>query len=44
MVRARVKHVETEDDSEDAEAVGATGVADATDKEGRQRTLKIIRT
>ena len=37
MARARAKRVETEDDSEDAEAMGATAGADATDKGGRQR-------
>ena len=43
MTRARAKHVEAEDDSEDAEAAGATAEEDATDKGGRQRKLTTIR-
>jgi len=43
MARARAKHVEAEDDSEDAEAADATAGEDATDKEGRQRIIRTIR-
>jgi len=39
MVRARAKHVETEDDSEDAEAAGATAEEDATDKGGEAEKI-----